>query len=288
MTKKPFKAIIYGLVCCLVAALLSAPALAVSAALQDEQVVSVTVTGLPLKTVYGLGESEKLELEGLQVAAELSGGGSVGVPAEECTISGYDWCIAGQQAVTVTYEGKSDSFQVTVEDRHPNQNIEFSYGSVNSFEGAAFSVRFIMNELDPNLSYNIFGGFDRFGNTAEKMSFNLSGLDGFSDDYSDGWYTLGEMKQMKDRSGHVFVSSVTCFITTLVFYSGSKDFSIANVSEIKVGAGFYWVYYAGNGATYEPSDYKLIPNAVLRNDLLIANTGSQWLRVLKKGNANFR
>ena len=80
---------------------------------------SITVTA-PTKTEYTAGE--ELDLDGMKVTANYSDGTTKDIAAADCEVSGYDTTKAGEQTVTVTYEGKTATFKVTVKEAEkPNE-----------------------------------------------------------------------------------------------------------------------------------------------------------------------
>ena len=72
---------------------------------------SITVSG-PNKTEYKIGE--KLDLTGLVVTAHYSTGDEATVTGYE--VSGFDSSTAGEKTITVTYQGKTAAFKVTVKE----------------------------------------------------------------------------------------------------------------------------------------------------------------------------
>jgi hypothetical protein len=76
--------------------------------------VSIGVTG-PTKTSYAIKEA--LDLTGIELTAAYSDGSSEIIPVTVDMVSGFDSVAAGQKTVTVTYQGKTATFMVTVEDR---------------------------------------------------------------------------------------------------------------------------------------------------------------------------
>ena len=74
---------------------------------------SITVTA-PTKTEYTVGD--ELELAGMKVTAKYSDGSTEDIVVTDCEISGYDKTKTGEQTVTVTYEGKTNTFKVTVKE----------------------------------------------------------------------------------------------------------------------------------------------------------------------------
>ena len=74
---------------------------------------SITVTA-PTKTEYTAGE--ELDLDGMKVTAKYSDGTTKDIAVTDCEVSGYDKTKTGEQTVTVTYEGKTNTFKVTVKE----------------------------------------------------------------------------------------------------------------------------------------------------------------------------
>jgi len=78
---------------------------------------SIAVTTQPTKTVYNL--NEPLDTTGMVVTASYSDGSKEVVPAGAYTTSGFSSTTAGQKTVTVSYEGKTTTFKVTVNTTPP-------------------------------------------------------------------------------------------------------------------------------------------------------------------------
>ena len=74
---------------------------------------SIAVTA-PTKTEYTVGE--ELDLAGMKVTAKYSDGSTEDIAVTDCEVSGYDKTKTGEQTVTVTYEGKTNTFKVTVKE----------------------------------------------------------------------------------------------------------------------------------------------------------------------------
>ena len=72
---------------------------------------SITISG-PNKTEYKIGD--KLDLTGLVVIAHYSDGSYQEVTDYE--VSGFDSAAAGEKTVTVTYQGETVSFKITVKE----------------------------------------------------------------------------------------------------------------------------------------------------------------------------
>ena len=82
----------------------------------EMEITGITVSYLPNKTIYYVGEA--LDIEGLRVFTNRKGGAFLEVDIDECTITGFDSSIAVErQIITVTYKGFTDTFAVTI--KHP-------------------------------------------------------------------------------------------------------------------------------------------------------------------------
>ena len=86
----------------------------------------------PTKKEYNYGED--LNLSGLSVKAVMKSGNKTNVAINNCKITGYDKNKLGNQTVTVSYNEKIATFQVTVKDYITNLEIveptkkEYNYG----------------------------------------------------------------------------------------------------------------------------------------------------------------
>ncbi len=79
----------------------------------NNEIISLAIVNQPEKTVYYIGE--ELDTTGLQLKAEYEDG-----TKEELTegfeLSGFDSSTAGEKTVTVTYQGKTAQFNVTIKE----------------------------------------------------------------------------------------------------------------------------------------------------------------------------
>ena len=80
-------------------------------------VSSISVFTMPTKTVYGLGDS--LDVSGGEVKLTLSNGSSVTIDMKFCKASGFSSASTGTKTVTLTFDGKTTTFSVTVKDNTP-------------------------------------------------------------------------------------------------------------------------------------------------------------------------
>ncbi|MGN1052469.1 MAG: exo-alpha-sialidase, partial [Candidatus Scatosoma sp.] len=81
----------------------------------EENAVAVTgieLASAPAKLNYTVGE--ELDLSGMVIKAKYSDGGKKTLTEREYTVTGYDKTKAGEQKITVSYEGKTAEFTVNV------------------------------------------------------------------------------------------------------------------------------------------------------------------------------
>ncbi len=76
-------------------------------------VTSIAITTAPTKTTYTAGD--ELDLTGIVITATYNDETTATVSADDVTVTGFDSEAAGTQTITVTYEGKTATFEVTVE-----------------------------------------------------------------------------------------------------------------------------------------------------------------------------
>ena len=78
----------------------------------EKELTDIQVTGNPEKTSYRLGEA--FDPTGLEVTASYSDGSKEVIDARKLEIAGFDSCQPGTKNMTVSYEGKTASFEVNV------------------------------------------------------------------------------------------------------------------------------------------------------------------------------
>ena len=81
---------------------------------EEITLASIKVTP-PAKTEYQ--EGEELDLNGMVVKAVYSDNREVEVDLKDVKVEGYDKNQVGTQTITVTYEGKTATFTVTVKEK---------------------------------------------------------------------------------------------------------------------------------------------------------------------------
>ena len=110
----------------------------------DAGIVKIQVTA-PDKTDYLVGE--ELDLTGFQAIAVYSDGTEKDITAE-VTLSGYDKTKAGEQTVTVSYEGMNASFTVSVKAElagitlTPPEKLQYEVGDKLNLQGMKVVARY--------------------------------------------------------------------------------------------------------------------------------------------------
>ena len=135
-----------ALAMCLLAAMLPMPF--ATAAEDDEPVLTgIEIVILPIKTEYWVGEA--LDTTGLTFLAIYSDGNEVDI-SEGFAVTGFDSSVAGEQTLTVTYMGATDTFTVTVKQPEINgidivsapAKTEYWVGEALSTEGMVLLVSY--------------------------------------------------------------------------------------------------------------------------------------------------
>lgn len=133
----------------------------------------VSVISWPLKTEYLTGDA--LVLDGCMINVVYTAGKSEVLSVTPDMVSGFDNTKVGEQTVTVTYRGQSDSFPVTVSKR-PDvtgislitlpQTTEFRVGTAFDFTGAQMKVDYsdgTMQMLPVTMDMTSGGNINRIG-----------------------------------------------------------------------------------------------------------------------------
>ena len=100
---------------CLFATMLPLPFITAAAEENSETVLTgIDIVVLPRKTEYWVGEA--LSTEGMVLLASYTDGSMVEI-TEGFSVSGFQSAVAGEQILTATYQGATDTFTVTVKQR---------------------------------------------------------------------------------------------------------------------------------------------------------------------------
>ncbi|MCL2798157.1 MAG: bacterial Ig-like domain-containing protein [Firmicutes bacterium] len=102
----------------------------------------LTVTGIavtpPTKKTYKVGDTA-LDLTGFSVTATMSDGSKMVLTADDYTMSSFSSSTAGDKVITILYEGKTDSFTVTVEaEKKSRTSTCGGCGTVSFYDGGGF------------------------------------------------------------------------------------------------------------------------------------------------------
>ena len=134
----------------------------------------------PTKKEYNYGED--LNLSGLSVKAVMKSGNKTNVAINNCKITGYDKNKLGNQTVTVSYNEKIATFQVTVKDYITNLEIveptkkEYNYGEDLNLSG--LSVKAVMksgNKTNITINNCEITGYDKNKIGDQKVTVNYGG-----------------------------------------------------------------------------------------------------------------
>ena len=92
---------------------------------------NIEITSNPSKTEYVKGEN--LDLDGLEVIATYEDGSKAKVEITPNMVTGYNANKLGEQEITVTYQGKTASFKVSVEEKNETEKYEIIEKENNSY-----------------------------------------------------------------------------------------------------------------------------------------------------------
>ncbi|MCI7350964.1 MAG: DUF4214 domain-containing protein [Ruminococcus sp.] len=121
-----------------------------SVSVKTAAVTGIEVSVTPSKTSYYVGDT--LDLSGGKITVSYEDGSSKVMDITSAMVSGFDSTKSGTQTVTVTYEGKTDSFDVTVNEPEHEHNFsdEWAFDSTYHWHVCACGVT-------AELSKHIFG-----------------------------------------------------------------------------------------------------------------------------------
>ncbi len=104
----------------------------------DVTLSSIAVTKNPTKAIYDIGEP--LDTAGIVITATYSDGSTKTISASGCTFTGFDSSSAGVKTITVTYQRKTDTFDVTVRESVPTSNGQIYVDPAKGYIGQRFDV----------------------------------------------------------------------------------------------------------------------------------------------------
>lgn len=98
---------------------------------------ALTITSLPTKTTYLVGET--LNIQGLVLQAKYADGGEEEVTVGYSDITGYNKNLVGEQTLTIEYSGTTITFKVTVVDEIEEETVKKG-GCSASMSGISISA----------------------------------------------------------------------------------------------------------------------------------------------------
>ncbi len=238
----------------------------------------------------------KPDLSDMKVKVSFKGDAEdVEIGYEDVTTD-FEFLVAGEQTLTVTYKGKTATKTISVVDADPSTGVNFVNGSSVTVEVATgvMAIRFslkgveFINPLEgPYPLYVV----DQSSNGLQKISVQIS-EDYKGDKLEVGeWYTLEELKTVKDASGNPYIGGISQLADSLLIHMESyswqvNEFTPEHVAAVKIEKGFYFCDY--NRSTWGElghSDYSILKNGVLKTDLLLQKNmiGTNWLRTIAEG-----
>ncbi len=148
---------------------------------------SITISG-PTKTEYKIGD--ELDLAGLVVTAHYSDGSTKVLEAKDYTVSKFDSSTAGEKTITVTYQGKTAAFKVTVKEAEKPvvtlesitisgpTKTEYRIGEKLDLIGLVVIAHYSDGSYQEVTDYEV-SGFDSLCRGRKDRYCDLSGRDGF-------------------------------------------------------------------------------------------------------------
>ena len=114
----------------------------------EADVTSISLDASGAVTEYEVGD--EFSADGLKVTAEMSDGTRKSVDIGDCDISRPDMSVDGAVTVTVTYEGKTASYEIVISERTERFDLM-------SFSRAALSPFFAFTASSYSSSWEISG-----------------------------------------------------------------------------------------------------------------------------------
>ncbi len=172
---------------------------------------SISINNMPTKIVYEIGES--LNTSGLVLKLAYSDG-SISTVNSGFITSGFSSTTTGTKTVTVTYENRSTTFNVTVKPRTENADFAFKLGSVSGMPGETVSLNVEFNAKG-TFTYLIFENLSYDTSKLEFIGYSLENSELFKSSYQslsqDEALTANGVEMMFDNNGDpVMLSGVFC------------------------------------------------------------------------------
>lgn len=204
---------------------------------------SISIHSRPDKTVYYT--DERFESKGLSIKAVMSDGTS-SVLSSGFTLSSPNMSTVGVKTVTVTYQGKTATFEVTVKSRVPSSITSSTYsisGGFISKIGAGTTVSQLLNGINEKAYCKVYkGNSEVSGNTLIGTGMTIKLLDGSTvkqtltivvtgDTNGDGGITITDMLAVKSHL--LKKSTLSGAAAKAADTSGDKAISITDFIQIK-------------------------------------------------------
>ena len=217
----------------------------------------------PTKKEYNYGED--LNLSGLSVKAVMKSGNKTNVAINNCKITGYDKNKLGNQTVTVSYNEKIATFQVTVKDYITNLEIveptkkEYNYGEDLNLSG--LSVKAVMksgNKTNVAINNCKITGYDKnkLGNQTVTVSYNEK-IATFQVTVKDYITNLEIVEPTKKEYNYGEDLNLSGLSVKAVMKSGNKtniainNCKITGYDKNKIGDQTVTINYGGKAATFK-------------------------------------
>ena len=131
-----------------------------------DPVISQIIVKQPDKTEYHIGE--ELDLTGMTVTARYTDSSEKQIAIDDCVITGYDKNKAGEQTITVSYAGQTETFVVNVKAEltgivvTPPAQTEYAVGDELNLEGLKVIAKYSDNtEKELSAEQVEISGYDK-------------------------------------------------------------------------------------------------------------------------------
>lgn len=144
-----------------------------------DPVISQIIVKQPDKTEYRIGE--ELDLTGMTVTARYTDSGEKQVAIDDCVITGYDKNKAGEQTITVSYAGQTDTFVVNVKAEltdivvTPPAQTEYVIGDELNLEGFKVTAKYSDNtQKEISADQVEISGYDKNQTGSQKVTVSYT------------------------------------------------------------------------------------------------------------------
>lgn len=206
---------------------------------QDLRVIEgMELISLPSKTNYAYGES--FEIDGCKIRLQIKGGDEEIVVTKDM-VTGFNATKPGTQVLTITYMGKTLTFNVIVNEKvyTPIYTIEELYNVRNDLDGSYI----LMADIDLSAATAMGGDWDFMGNGWNPIgSGDVYGNNAFSGEFDGNGHKITglriDAKTVPSGTATVYIglfANITGTVKDLtvtgnIAYSGSKDYYIGAIA----------------------------------------------------------